>query len=203
MQVGFLDSVTLVSTFWSSQSLTGRGSITMHFTKAGILAVLYATSAIATPLDARSATTELVELYSEVFENATFTWYGVKDGDSSTTITDPALVRRQCANGPLECSNNHSFDDDGYLALQYYLSSDANGELLKTPRSVCRTTRGEKCCVSWGSVPQWGIKKGDLLPAMNRIYNACYVGNSGLVKQADLGGSCITICLSDREDGCH
>ncbi|OIW24425.1 hypothetical protein CONLIGDRAFT_685404 [Coniochaeta ligniaria NRRL 30616] len=174
----------------------------MHFTKTTVLAILSATSTIANQLDAGTTTTELVELYSEVFENATFTWYGLEDGDAASNAA-PALERRQCANGPLECDNSHSYGDDAYLSLQYYLSSDAGGALQKSPRAVCRSSDGGKCCASWGSVPQWGITKGDLLPAMNRIYNACYVGNSGLVRQADLGGSCITICLSDRESGCR
>jgi hypothetical protein len=54
----------------------------------------------------------------------------------------------------------------------------------------------------------WGglnavIPQGDLFNAQNKVYRDCFGGTiSGLARNVNLNGGCVTECLSNRPDGC-
>jgi hypothetical protein len=47
------------------------------------------------------------------------------------------------------------------------------------------------------------IPQGDLFNAQNKVYRDCFGGTiSGLARNVNLNGGCVTECLSNRPDGC-
>ncbi|KAJ7736474.1 hypothetical protein B0H16DRAFT_1326569 [Mycena metata] len=83
------------------------------------------------------------------------------------------------------------------------LAANPRNNVGDLPRAVCLGQSRNECCVSWsagvGNIPQ-----GDLSSAASQVLGGCTEGLvvSGLARNVQLGGKCVTECLSNRVDGC-
>ncbi|KAJ7609300.1 hypothetical protein B0H17DRAFT_888983, partial [Mycena rosella] len=99
------------------------------------------------------------------------------------------------------CSGSHTADIG--VCTQLVNSLNTGTIIGDSPRSICLGQNGNQCCVSWsaavGSMPQ-----SDLFSAANKILPACVSGSSvsGLARNVNLNGGCVTGCLSNRATGC-
>jgi hypothetical protein len=89
-------------------------------------------------------------------------------------------------------------------ALIQSLNNFGGTVLGDSPRSVCLTSNGAQCCVSWSAVVH-GLTQNSLVSAAQKIQDNCVVAraNSGLARNVNLQGVCLTECLSDRATGCN
>lgn len=107
-----------------------------------------------------------------------------------------------CGSNDVSCSSNHVSDPAVCTALIGELSNDPNHFLGNSPRSVCVEEFDVVCCISW-SVAVRVLPKGDLTNAANKISSACKGSSiSGLARNVNLNGQCVTECLSNHHDGC-
>ncbi|KAJ7693545.1 hypothetical protein B0H17DRAFT_932886 [Mycena rosella] len=115
---------------------------------------------------------------------------------------DAFLEARQCSGtNDVTCSGSHTADFG--VCTQLVNSLNTGTIIGDSPRSICLGQNGNQCCVSWsaavGSMPQ-----SDLFSAANKILPACVSGSSvsGLARNVNLNGGCVTECLSNRATGC-
>ena len=100
------------------------------------------------------------------------------------------------------CGTGHVPNAPACLSLINSLA--VNSGLMKgvSPRSICQSTNGAQCCVSWAN-DVVGLLEGDLVSVAVKTYNECITSAlSGLARNVQLRGVCTTQCLSDRPGGC-
>ncbi|KAJ7102402.1 hypothetical protein B0H15DRAFT_329458 [Mycena belliarum] len=105
-------------------------------------------------------------------------------------------------NNDVTCSGSHQANSGICNQLVNQLNSNSGVVIGDSPRSICLGQSGNQCCVSWsaavGSMPQ-----GDLFNAAKKIFSTCFGDNiSGLARNVNLNGGCVTECLSNRATGC-
>ncbi|KAJ6473347.1 hypothetical protein C8R47DRAFT_1053805 [Mycena vitilis] len=100
------------------------------------------------------------------------------------------------------CSGSHKADSNLCSQLVGGLNSNGGHVVGNSPRAICLGQGGNECCVSWsqavGNMPQI-----DLYNAANKVFHTC-IGStiSGLARNVNLQGGCVTECLSNRANGC-
>ncbi|KAJ7102395.1 hypothetical protein B0H15DRAFT_329278 [Mycena belliarum] len=126
--------------------------------------------------------------------------------DAPGTIAGDALGARApipCSgNNDVTCSGSHKAESGICNQLVNSLHSNSGTVIGDSPRSICLGQGGNQCCVSWsaavGSLPQ-----GDLFDAAKKIFSSCFGATiSGLARNVNLNGGCVTECLSNRPTGC-
>jgi hypothetical protein len=133
-------------------------------------------------------------------DSATLTIWGEAPGYESTNST---IAKRQCGSNDVSCSGSHVPDTNSCNQLIDSLLSNGGTVLGDSPRSICLTQNGAQCCTSWSAVVH-GLQEFSLANAATQILNNCVGPNhqSGLARNVDLQGVCLTQCLSDRATGC-
>jgi hypothetical protein len=147
---------------------------------------------------------ELVILRTEQTANGTLTFWGVADGATSKPPSAFAdLEKRQCGSNDVICSGDHTAGVTSCEDLLADLQAHPGTPVNESPRSICRTTVNEQCCVSWAN-PVPGLVEFNLVSAASKILNFCGVNPrvSGLARNVNLNGVCTTQCLSNRPNGC-
>lgn len=141
-------------------------------------------------------------------DDAVETWYG-EVGDTP----NPAQVlsrRADCLNYVATCNGDaggsHLAPKSTCLKLKTKLANDGT-KFPKSPRALCIKDKAGKCCVSWSKVPSTYrvLGKRALWSGVNAIYNVCGKDRktiSGRNTSAKVGTECMTVCLSNRKDGC-
>ncbi|KAJ7456484.1 hypothetical protein FB451DRAFT_1276107 [Mycena latifolia] len=130
------------------------------------------------------------------------TYWSDAPGGNSITNRD-ALAGRACSGtNDVTCSGSHKAEGGICQQLVNSLNSNSGTVIGDSPRSICLGQGGNECCVSWsaavGAMPQ-----GDLFTAANKIFQDCFGSTiSGLARNVNLNGGCVTECLSNRPTGC-
>ncbi|KAK3398812.1 hypothetical protein B0T20DRAFT_218517 [Sordaria brevicollis] len=131
-------------------------------------------------------------------------WYGDADGVESTSEAETPSLSRRCGSNRTQCFNDNQAAASSCEALINGLLNSSNN-LPVSPRSVCATLAGNRCCTSWANNLS-GAKYYYLQSAASAILRNCR-GSAGFVsgKSYDtlLGSTCTTQCLSNRPDGCN
>jgi hypothetical protein len=176
----------------------------MFFNKAALLsAVLVVVGYAAAVPAAASAPNEFGLIITNAVplpDGATLTVWGEAPGYESTNST---IAKRQCGSNDVTCSGSHVPNTDSCNQLIDSLLSNGGVVLGDSPRSVCLTQNGAQCCTSWSAVVH-GLQEFSLASAATKILNNCVGPNrqSGLARNVNLQGVCLTQCLSDRATGC-
>ncbi|KAJ7102401.1 hypothetical protein B0H15DRAFT_329444 [Mycena belliarum] len=124
--------------------------------------------------------------------------------DAPGSVAGPnAFAARACSGtNDMTCSGSHKATGSICQQLVNSLNTNSGTVIGDSPRSICLGQSGNECCVSWsaavGSMPQ-----GDLFNAANKIFQDCFGSTiSGLARNVNLNGGCVTECLSNRATGC-
>ncbi|KAJ7456537.1 hypothetical protein FB451DRAFT_1143166 [Mycena latifolia] len=129
--------------------------------------------------------------------------------DAPKTSPADALAARApvpCSgSNDVTCFNSNKAQSSICNQLINSLSSNSGTVIGASPRSICLGQGGNECCVSWsaavGNMPQ-----GDLYNAAKKVYSTCLSSSSttisGLARNVNLNGGCVTECLSNRPNGC-
>ncbi|KAJ7138825.1 hypothetical protein C8R46DRAFT_968979 [Mycena filopes] len=125
--------------------------------------------------------------------------------DSGTAPIEqhPTARAPACGSNIVQCSADSTVATAS-ICQQLVNSLNGNGNTIaNSPRSVCLGQSGNQCCVSW-SAPAGNIPAADLFNAANDVLGACTRSGkvSGLARDVQLSGACVTQCLSNRPDGC-
>jgi hypothetical protein len=168
------------------------------------IALLFASVVHCTPTPKDETTPRVLKRWA--LGDHTMTAYARSD-DLPEPATNNDLVRR-CSNDKPKCFGSHHASSPICGALVTGLGLFFNdAELKESPRAVCIEGSGQaagKCCVSWASVVR-NDHLADLFDAALNVYNTCSNGGrvSGLVRDAQVGGACTTVCISDRLSRCR
>ncbi|EJD50801.1 hypothetical protein AURDEDRAFT_111961 [Auricularia subglabra TFB-10046 SS5] len=172
----------------------------MLFTKAFFLTALALLQVQAAPAPAASEET-LVVLKTEDSIHGPLVFYGLPGG-ANETVAARELTERACGTNNVQCFGSNVPNRQACQNLINSLSANSGTGVGNSPRSICQTTNGNQCCVSWADVAS-GLTQGMLVSAANAVQNGCVVnGQSGVSRNTDLNGVCTTQCLSDRASGC-
>lgn len=157
-------------------------------------------------------------LHSHVLNGTTLYYFGSPAGDPAAapapapapalapTTSSPTQLHKRCGGNDVTCYYSHTISKPP--ACQSLLNSlrGSSVSLPKSPRSVCATTDGQQCCVSWADVAG-GITHADLYAAGQKVYDQCInnwvIKGSGLARDVLLGSTCTTECVSNRATGCR
>ncbi|EJD50783.1 hypothetical protein AURDEDRAFT_47322, partial [Auricularia subglabra TFB-10046 SS5] len=160
-------------------------------------------AAIATVVCAAPAAPDgnLVVIKTEDSLHGPLVFYGLPGG-TNETVAARGLTERACGTNNVQCSGSNVPNRQACSNLIASLNTNGGTGVGNSPRSICQTTNGNQCCVSWADVAS-GLTEGELVPAANAVFNGCVVnGQSGVSRNTDLNGVCTTQCLSDRATGC-
>ncbi|KZW00142.1 hypothetical protein EXIGLDRAFT_722714 [Exidia glandulosa HHB12029] len=106
-----------------------------------------------------------------------------------------ALNERACGSNDVTCDGGNVPNAPACANLIASLSANSGTGLGVSPRSICQTTNGNTCCVSWHN-PAPGLVESMLIAGANAAYNGCVVhGLSGLTQNTVLNGVCTKQCL--------
>ncbi|EJD50239.1 hypothetical protein AURDEDRAFT_112316 [Auricularia subglabra TFB-10046 SS5] len=170
----------------------------MLFAKTLILAALAVFQVQAAPAPGDEA---LVVVKTEDSIHGPLVFYGLP-GTANETVAARGLTERACGTNNVQCSGRHVPDNQACQNLINALNANSGSSVGNSPRSICLTTNGNQCCVSWAKVAP-GLTQGILVSAANAVQNDCVVnGQSGLSRNTNLNGICTTQCLSNRATGC-
>ncbi|KZV95835.1 hypothetical protein EXIGLDRAFT_734679 [Exidia glandulosa HHB12029] len=172
----------------------------MFVTKAFLLAVFAAFQVQAAPAFPAE---DLVVIGTEDSPFGTLTFYGLAPGANITAAkARSAFAERACGTNNVQCFGSNVPNSQACSNLISSLNSNSGTVLGNSPRSICQTTNGNQCCVSWADVAS-GLTEGELVSAANAVQSGCVNnGQSGLSRNTDLNGVCTTQCLSSRATGC-
>ncbi|KAJ6604176.1 hypothetical protein DFH09DRAFT_1018105 [Mycena vulgaris] len=122
-----------------------------------------------------------------------------------TSAADALAVRAPipCSgNNDVTCSGSHKGDSGICNQLVNTLNNNSGTVIGNSPRSICLGQGNNQCCVSWSS-PVGSMPQGDLYNAARKVFTTCYGSTiSGLARNVNLNGGCVTECLSNRPTGC-
>ncbi|KAJ6626685.1 hypothetical protein B0H10DRAFT_1662841, partial [Mycena sp. CBHHK59/15] len=122
---------------------------------------------------------------------------------AANTLAVRAPAPRACSGtNDITCSGSHTANSGICNQLINSLSTNSGTVIGDSPRAICLGQSGNECCVCWsaavGNMPQ-----GDLSNAASKIFNTCFASAiSGLARNVNLNGGCVTECLSNRANGC-
>ncbi|KAJ7053781.1 hypothetical protein C8F01DRAFT_1375026 [Mycena amicta] len=121
--------------------------------------------------------------------------------DAPGTVAARGLDARACGTNDVTCSTANTASTP--ICSQLVNGLDTGTSIGNSPRSICLGQSNNQCCVSW-SVAVGTIPEDDLFPAAQKTFNTCWSADfgSGLARNVDLNGVCVTQCLSNRPDGC-
>ncbi|EJD45357.1 hypothetical protein AURDEDRAFT_165573 [Auricularia subglabra TFB-10046 SS5] len=143
----------------------------------------------------------LVVLKTEDSIHGPLVFYGPLEG-ANKTVAALGLTKRACGTQDVQCLDSNVPNRQACQNLINSLSANSGMGVGSSLRSICLTTTGNQCCVSWANVVS-GLTQGTLGSAANAVFNGCVVnGQSGLSRNTDLNGVCTTLCLSSRASGC-
>ena len=145
---------------------------------------------------------EVLEQFTKDDGALIITVYGDADWSSPSRRDSAAGLERRCGSNQVTCDNEHLADRNACVSLVNALDGD-QAELQGSPRSICGTYSGKKCCVSWHN-PASGAVRASLVPPAQAILNQCKgdTGVSGKTSDSLLGQTCTNLCVSNREKGC-
>ena len=112
----------------------------------------------------------------------------------------PDLDRR-CGSNQVTCDNSNGANRDACVNLVNAFRGD-QAQLPGSPRSICATYSGAKCCVSWHN-PVSGAVRAHLVDAASKSLNTC--GTNPISAKASnvlIGQTCTDQCLSNRATNC-
>ncbi|KAJ6473511.1 hypothetical protein DFH09DRAFT_1007487 [Mycena vulgaris] len=121
--------------------------------------------------------------------------------DGPGTVAARSLVPRQCGSNDVTCSGGHSANSG--VCQQLLNSLNVGTTIGNSPRSICLGQGSNQCCVAWsGAVGD--MTESNLSSPANKIFSTCFsaTSGSGLARNVDLNGNCVTECLSNRPTGC-
>jgi len=129
------------------------------------------------------------------------TWY-TSDDDDESTPAESLDISKRCGSNQIEC---HTSNMALELTCGWLIDEVRNnpGTMPTSPRSTCLTVRlYGTCCISWSKNAP-GAAKSNFLNAATKTLDTCGDGYvSGKSKDTNIGGVCLTQCLSNRPDGC-
>ncbi|EIN04158.1 hypothetical protein PUNSTDRAFT_55734 [Punctularia strigosozonata HHB-11173 SS5] len=127
------------------------------------------------------------------------TVYGIVGDDAPTNSA--SLQARQCGSNDVTCSGSHQAIASVCSTLIGQVCN-SGGSVSASPRSLCLSSSGNQCCISW-SANVGAFAEFDLCTAAQDVQNEC-AGNavSGVARNVNLNGGCVTQCLSNRATGC-
>ncbi|KAE8154457.1 hypothetical protein BDV25DRAFT_109543 [Aspergillus avenaceus] len=162
---------------------------------------LLALPATASPVAAPGASDGLIVLATEQVEGGTLTWYG-DASDSEAPTTNATVSIQACGSNDVTCYSSNRAGTGLCSSLIRQLNSPA--PVNTSPRAVCFGQSGNQCCTSWSAASS-NLYHWDLISAAQKIQNSCFddFSGSGLARNVNLGGVCVTQCLSGRATGCN
>ncbi|KAK1750060.1 hypothetical protein QBC47DRAFT_439153 [Echria macrotheca] len=134
-------------------------------------------------------------------EHGTLVWYAHAATPEPEPESDGKLNKR-CGSNKVECDNSHVPRAELCAILLNDLE-EAYFDLRTNPRSLCLSQGADRCCVSWSKTVN-GLNGAHLHTAASQVFSTCvwYRAKSGLTRDTNLNGVCVTQCLSNRPDGC-
>ncbi|KAL2024977.1 hypothetical protein VTK56DRAFT_3676 [Thermocarpiscus australiensis] len=168
-----------------------------------LLILVLSLAALAIALPAPEVPAGLLVLEEVETGNGTVTWYG-DASPAKRPGAGAALERRQCGAYNVLCGPIHFANSGVCNLLILHITSIGDTGIPYSPRSVCITTAGGKCCVSWAH-PVSDAIKSSLIPAAKDVLSTCDQGGvvSGQSRNTIIGQTCTTQCLSNRATGCN
>ncbi|KAJ6496321.1 hypothetical protein C8R45DRAFT_1094565 [Mycena sanguinolenta] len=172
----------------------------MHlFNQLRIITVVALTTALvaASPIDDDTVDLVVTKVVPVGEYNLTY-WSDIpRDGSRAARAPVPCS-----GSNDVTCSGSHTASSSICNQLITHINANGGTPIADSPRAVCLGQSGNQCCVSWsaavGTMPQ-----SDLYNAANKIYHNCFGGSiSGLARNVNLNGGCVTECLSNRPNGC-
>ena len=147
------------------------------------------------------------------------TWYAA-DGDEEANLaglanTSPntpgdSVLSKRCGSNQVECHSSNHAQTPVCADLINQIGNNGNTQAT-SPRSICMEwPRYGRCCVSW-SVNAPGARTNYFYSAAQKTLSTCERGANGVIlssvsgksKDTNIGGVCLTQCLSNRPDGCN
>ena len=172
----------------------------MFFKPATVILVAGILGAFATPV---ARDTELILLSSKLVPDGNLTIWGVPPNEERNAISaDNTAISKRCGSNDVTCSSDHQASRNVCNMLLSNLAASAGNGISTSPRAICLSSSGDKCCVTWASAVN-GLTQGELVDAASKIAQVCGGSPlSGLARNVNLNGVCTTECLSNRETGC-
>ncbi|KAF9773842.1 hypothetical protein IL306_008249 [Fusarium sp. DS 682] len=166
--------------------------------------LLYAATAATVP-KVPEAPEGLIVLAQESVDDGAgvLTFYGDADPTAAEKRDESGLSKR-CGSNQVSCFGSHRAPIWVCTDLLYQMERSST-QLRQSPRSICKTTSGKQCCISWAKAVSGG-KEDNLSPAGYKVASECNWGDntvSGLTRDTQIGNTCTTQCLSNRPDGCE
>ncbi|KAJ7177191.1 hypothetical protein C8R46DRAFT_889765 [Mycena filopes] len=123
--------------------------------------------------------------------------------DTAPIERPPTARAPTCGSNTVSCSNEHKATASICQDLVNNLRDNPNNNVGNSPRAICLGQSGNECCVGW-SAPVGNMPQGDLFSAANAVFDGCTqeTGVSGVARDVELDGVCVTQCLSNRATGC-
>ncbi|KAJ6570895.1 hypothetical protein DFH09DRAFT_1277509 [Mycena vulgaris] len=121
--------------------------------------------------------------------------------DPPGTVVATSFVPRQCGSNDVTCSGSNLASTG--ICRQLVDNLNVGDNVADSPRAICLGQGGDQCCVSWnravGNMP-----RALLYNAAKKILDTCFsvTFGSGLARNVNLNGQCVTECLSNRPNGC-
>lgn len=138
----------------------------------------------------------------------TITIYGANPAFLNTTkvaevaeTTSNGQLARRCGSNVVTCDTKNVPALNSCKSL-INLIEDSLGIIFNSPRPICLTRNGEKCCISWNK-DLGPVYETNFYHAAKRTMDLC-VGDkrSGLANDVSINGRCLRQCLSNRATGC-
>ncbi|KAK3381865.1 hypothetical protein B0H63DRAFT_524546 [Podospora didyma] len=180
----------------------------MHLIPPILLALLAASNVLAMPVMMEPESAGLSVIHQKPYHNGNITIVGFESAPlaplASMSGQDSILQRGCGGSNNVECHTSYQWNSDTCQTLINFLNEDPSATLAKSPRSVCFGTDSATgwCCLSWSKVVN-GLQRGSLVPATQAVFGACAGTRSGLARDVNLQGVCLTQCLSGRAEGCR
>ncbi|KAJ7610031.1 hypothetical protein DFH06DRAFT_1148268 [Mycena polygramma] len=123
------------------------------------------------------------------------------ESPGTAAVASGALSARACGTNDVTCSDDHVATTAICTDLIASLNDDTS--VKDSPRAICLKQGSDQCCVSWSSGVGAMVERNLFAPA-DAIKKQCWspTFGSGLARNVLLNGACVTVCLSNRPNGC-
>lgn len=143
---------------------------------------------------------ELEPVKTEPVSNGTLSWFA--DPLFERGVANDLLASRDpgCGTNNIKCATSNPYHSPTCQDLINVLGSSIVADGY---RAVCLDKGNGQCCISWSKTTSRRIRQDELIPSAKRSLNTCGgPGRSGQEWNVNLGGTCLSQCLSNRPTGC-
>ncbi|KAK3356610.1 hypothetical protein B0T25DRAFT_452449 [Lasiosphaeria hispida] len=131
--------------------------------------------------------------------NGTLSWFAAPPSNGGVAYD---LVSRDpgCGTNNIKCATSNAYHGP---TCQNVINVLDSSNVADGYRAVCLDQGNGQCCISWSKNTSRRIRQNELVPSARRSLNTCGDSNkSGQEWNVNLGGTCLSQCLSNRPTGC-